>query len=246
MATFLALSPKDCEGKGWLVPHDLSHLQAHVLIPLHAGELAKAAASMPLAVVKQGAEWQLVGVCGLAEQRNLFINNGQWVGHYRPDWLSIYPFRIMSVGDKGFVVADTTSGLVVEGGGEPFFDESGQLSAAVAERVEMLKAKRGLQATTSKALEALHQAGVLTPWPENLKSSLGMAIDGLHMLDERALAQLDDEAFLKLRQAQALPVAYALNFSIHQAHLLLRLAKLHGRDAWSLRFPMAVSWIWNS
>ncbi|QJQ96035.1 hypothetical protein HIO72_12650 [Halomonas sp. PA5] len=42
-----------------------------------------------------------------------------------------------------------------------------------------------------------------------MQEQLGLSIPGLHMIDEKAMAQLDDEAFLALRKAQALPVAYA-------------------------------------
>ena len=228
MAKFLALSPKDCEGKRWKVPHDLHHLESHSLIPLHAGEIGKAAASMPVAVVREGAEWKLVGVCGLSADRNLFIKNGEWLGNYRPAWLTTYPFYVMQAAGKGFVVIDESTGLVSEAEGEPFFDQDGKLTVSVSDRVEALKAQQGLIAATQKACGALAQAKVLAPWPDGLVSSTGISIEGLHMVDEKALTQLNEEAFLALRKAQALPLAYALNFSVYQAHLLLRLAKLHG------------------
>jgi len=78
-----------------------------------------------------------------------------------------------------------------------------------------------------KALAALNTAQLIVPWPEHLLASLGMRIPGLHMVDETALAKLDDQAFLNLRSAQALPLAYALNLSLQQAHLLSRLARLN-------------------
>lgn len=224
----LALTPKDCQGKRWRVPADLAHCQYHPIIPLHAGELAKAAASLPLALVRQGAQWQVVSVCGQHTQQNLFIKDGQWLGNYQPVWLATFPFQIMIVGDKGFVTFEQESGMLTEHGGEPFFDEAGQLTPAVAQCVDVLKATLGLQTATQKALAALHEAKVITPWPEEIKQIAGITIDGLYMVAEKALAQLPDEAFLKLRAAQALPIAYALNFSIQQAHLLHRLARMQG------------------
>lgn len=227
----LVLSPKECQGKAWHPPQDLAFAQHRSLIPLHAGELAKAVAAMPLAAVKEGREWQLVGVCGLENGHNLFIRQGQWLGHHRPEWLASWPFEIVSVGDKGLVAFDRDSGLMDEGGqageerAEPFFDEQDQMSEAVASRVEALKAAYRKQQTTQKALSALASAGVLAPWPEALMSQVGLSIEGLHMIDEKALAQLDDGAFLSLRKAQALPIAYALNLSIQQTHLLVRLAR---------------------
>ncbi|MBS9402901.1 hypothetical protein KG088_04600 [Halomonas sp. TRM85114] len=41
------------------------------------------------------------------------------------------------------------------------------------------------------------------------------------------MVQLDDEAFLALRRAQALFIAYAVNLFLPQTHLLSRLARLN-------------------
>lgn len=220
------LSPRECQGKAWHPPQDLAFAQHQSLIPLHAGELAKAAASMPLAVVKDGREWRLVGVCGLESGHNLFIRQGEWLGHYRPAWLASWPFEIVSVGEKGLVAFDRDSGLLAsEGEGEPFFDAEGQMSEAVATRVEALKTAHRRQQATHRALSVLGTLGLIVPWPEQLQHSLGLTIEGLHMIDEKALAALSDDAFLTLRGAQALPIAYALNLSIQQTHLLARLAR---------------------
>ncbi|MCK0751813.1 SapC family protein [Chromohalobacter japonicus] len=47
----LVISPKECWGLTWHPPIDLSFAAETVLLPLHAGEMAKAAASMPLAAI---------------------------------------------------------------------------------------------------------------------------------------------------------------------------------------------------
>nr|WP_290693353.1 SapC family protein [Halomonas sp. UBA3074] len=227
MPTPLVLSPKECQGKTWYPPIDLSFAANQALMPLHAGELAKAAATMPLALIKENREWRLVGVCGTEPGHNLFIKDGKWLGNYRPAWLSTYPFEIVTVGEKGFVTFDRDSGLLGAEEGEPFFDEQGQMSEAVATRVEVLKTSHRKHQATQKALSALAKANVITPWPETLHSQLGLSINGLHMIDEKALSQLDDEAFLALRNAQALPIAYAVNLSLPQTHLLGRLARLN-------------------
>ncbi|XKH59390.1 SapC family protein [Halomonas sediminis] len=224
----LVLSPKECQGKTWHPPIDLGFAADKALIPLHAGELAKAAATLPLALVKENREWRLVGVCGIESGHNLFIKQGKWLGHYRPEWLSTWPFEIVVVGEKGLVTFDRNSSLLDEDdAGEPFFTTDGQMTEAVSERVEALKASHRKQQATRKALNALAKAKVITPWPDALQSQLGLSINGLHMIDEKALSQLDDETFLSLRKAQALPIAYAVNLSLPQTHLLARLARLN-------------------
>ena len=64
MPTPLVLSPKECQGKTWYPPIDLSFAANRALIPLHAGELAKVAATMPLALIKENREWRLVVLRG--------------------------------------------------------------------------------------------------------------------------------------------------------------------------------------
>nr|WP_275445765.1 MULTISPECIES: SapC family protein [unclassified Halomonas] len=223
----LAISPKKCQGLTWHPPRDLSFAAQHHLIPLHAGELAQAASTMPLALVKGEQGWQLVGVCSLEPGHNLFIKDGQWLGHYRPQWLATWPFVVVQAGEKSIVAFDRDSGLLGAEEGEPFFDAEAQPAGRAAEVIATLKANHGKQQRTQAALAALNKAGVLTPWPESLQSQLGMAIPGLHMIGERALAELDDEAFLALRKAQALPLAYAVNLSLSQTHLLTRLARVN-------------------
>ena len=227
MSSPLVLSPKECQGKAWHPPVDASFAAQQALLPLHAGELAKAAATMPLALMKEGREWRLVGVCGIETGHNLFIKDGKWLGNYRPAWLSTWPLAVVTVGEKGIVTFDRDSGLLAEeSAGEPFFDVQGQMTEAVSTRVEALKAAHLKQQATQKAIAALMKAKVIVPWPQAIKDQLGLSIDGLHMIDERALAGLDDEAFLALRKAQALPIAYAVNLSIPQTHLLARLARM--------------------
>ncbi|WNL40137.1 SapC family protein [Halomonas sp. PAMB 3232] len=228
MSNLLVLNPRECEGKTWHPPVDLDFASSHALLPLHGRELARAAASMPLALIQGAKGWQLVGVCGLAQGHNLFIREGKWLGSYRPEWLSTWPFEIVTQGDRGAVAFDRDSGLEDEhGAGEPFFDDQGEMYPAVSSRVETLKASFTRHRATQKALNALAEAEVLTPWPESLRESASISIEGLYMIDERALAELGDEAFLALRKAQALPIAYALNLSLTQTHLLARLARIN-------------------
>lgn len=231
MPNYLAISPKECHGLAWFPPQDVQFAAHNPLVSLHAGELAKAASAMPLALVKEGREWKLVGVAGLNPSHNLFIREGKWLGQYRPQSLSTWPFSVVSIGEKGVVTFDRDSGLLSESveaqGAEPFFDQEGNPQPSLQSVLDILKSHHGKHRATQKALAALNSAKLIVPWPEQFLASMGMRIKGLHMIDETALAQLDDQAFLELRGAQALPLAYALNLSLQQAHLLARLDRLN-------------------
>lgn len=231
MSNYLAIGPKECEGLAWFPPQDVRFSAHNPLIPLHAGELAKAASAMPLALVKDGREWKLVGVAGLHPSHNLFIKDGKWLGQYRPQALSTWPFSVVNIGERGVVTFDRDSGLLAEipgaQGAEPFFDHEGKPLQSLQVVLDVLKANHGKHRATQKALAALNTAQLIVPWPEHFSTSMGLQLQGLHMIDEKALAQLDDQAFLNLRSAQALPLAYALNLSLQQVHLLDRLARLN-------------------
>lgn len=231
MSHYLVISSQECQGLAWHPPRDVSFAATHPLVPLHAGELAKAAATMPLAIVQEGGEWKLVGVAGLSQDHNLFIKDGQWLGQYKPQSLITWPFTVVNIGEKGVVTMDRNSGLLAtdadEPGAEPFFNAQGLPTPALETSLSALKANHAKQRATQRALAALNTANVITPWPENLTTPMGMHINGLHMINEKALSQLDDAAFLSLRKTQALPLAYALNLSLQQSHLLTRLARLN-------------------
>ncbi|UYF98749.1 SapC family protein [Halomonas sp. GD1P12] len=228
MSNPLTLTPTECEGKAWHPPHTVDFAASTTLMPLHGRELARAAASMPLALVNLSGTWQLMGVCGLAEGHNLFVREGRWLGNYRPEWLSTWPFKVLTQGDKGYVTFERDSGLEAEAGaGEPFFDDQNQMLDEVSKRVDTLKAGFPRHQVTLKAVQALVDAKVVTPWPDSLREQAGVRLEGLCMIDERALANLSDEAFLALRAAQALPIAFALNLSLTQTHLLTRLARIN-------------------
>lgn len=235
MSDLIAVTPQECQELSWLPPEDCHFVAGRSLLPLAANEMAMAASSMPLALVKLGkpARWQLMAVCGLHTDHNLFVNaQGQWLGHYRPRVLQTWPFETLRLPgrDSSVLLFDRSSGLLRDDGvGEPFFDASGQPMPRMGEVIGHLQQQERAKAATEAALAALAAAGLLMPWPDKLLADSGMAIEGLHCVDEQALSRLDDAAFLKLRRA--LPVAYAVNLALQQVHLLVRLARLQGQGA---------------
>jgi hypothetical protein len=231
----LVIDLNECRGLMWRPPAGLEFAGHRHLIPLHAGELARAAATMPLALVKTSHEWRLMGVCGMKSGHNLFIKNGKWLGGYCPQWLSTWPFEVVEAGNRGLVTFDRDSGLLEavhdDRNAEPFFDADGQPGPALARVLKILEAYHAKQAVTKRAIAALVDAKILAPWPESILSELGINLPGLHRVDEQAMARLDDQAFLSLRKARSLPLAYALNLSLPQAHLLARLERINPSGA---------------
>ena len=233
MVQFVAVS-KDRHGtKKWQRPVNYPFAAAQASVPVASAELVRASLSVPLAFAEQTGRYTLVAVLSLVPARNMFVGpDGRWLGKYVPAWFRVYPFRFLP--QKGTTEAvlcvDEESGLVVDANlpGETFFDADGKLSPELKPVVELLgQLQRGLQAT-DLAVSALAQAGVIKPWQLKIKSAQAeQAVNGLHHVDEAALAALPDEAFLKLRVASALPIAYAQMLSEGQLSVFAQLAQLH-------------------
>ena len=73
-------------------------------------------------------------------------------------------------------------------------------------------------------MQAPAQAGLIVPWEIKIRDGdKDVPVKGFHRIDEAALNALDDAAFLKLRAAGALALAYGQLISMHQLATLSRL-----------------------
>jgi hypothetical protein len=80
---------------------------------------------------------------------------------------------------------------------------------------------------TGRAVAALAGAEALAPWPLEVETAEGRkAVAGLFRVDEARLNALDADAFLALRAAGALPLAYAQLLSMGQLSVFQTLAQL--------------------
>lgn len=227
-AHYQPLNANKADAFYWIPPTDVEHVAGQPLLPLHAGELAMAATTMPVALAQIDGQWNLVAVAGLQPQHNLFVQNGNWIGRYQPACIATYDFDMQVVSELMLLRFNTAGKLSANAGAvgaEPMYDANKQLSPKVAAIRQQLIKNTPLYTHTQKAAQALADAGVLTPWPEKLSNQVGMKLQGLYHVNEATLARLSDESFLKLRQAKALGIAYAVNLSLFQSHLLVRLNK---------------------
>lgn len=227
-ANYQPLNKKTPTPFHWIPPTDLTYIAGQPLLPLHAGEVGLAASTMPLAITKIDDHWQLVAVAGLQPQHNLFVHEGKWLGRYQPRCVSTYDFDLQTVGKLSFLRFNLNGKLAASAdsvGAQPMMDEQGQLSEAVEKIQEQLLKDAPLYALTQKAVHALADANVLMPYPDVGAAHGRDGGSELFAINEKALAELDDDAFLALRHAHALGIAYSVNLSLQQAHLLKRLEK---------------------
>lgn len=112
------------------------------------------------------------------------------------------------------------------GGGEIFFDAEGRLAASVQKALEFLSLIEESRAVTQQACTALEKHGLIVPWTITLQTETGIRkAEGLFRVDEVTMNALPAEAFLEIRQAGALPIAYAQLLSMQHLQYLADLAR---------------------
>jgi hypothetical protein len=228
MAKMTPISRKTHENMFWQRYTSYQFAQKETLAVLVAAEISRAVHAMPLAFVKQQDTFFLVGILSTIPGQNQFVTpEGRWIGSYVPSCFRSYPFSMarMRENDGMVLCVDEDSGLISESQGEPFFDAEGELARPVKEILNFLTQIQKNRQVTDRSVAALADAGLMKPWA--VKESTGDSqtiFKGLYQVDEAGMNQLDDDTFLKLRNALSLPVAYAQLLSMGLAGRLARMA----------------------
>jgi hypothetical protein len=235
MAELAAITTERHAKKVWKHVTDYAFVAEDAGIPLVGAELGKAALAMPIGLIKIDAGYQLVAITSLQPGTNLYVApDGKWLGGYIPAALRGYPFQLAQQEGSGeFILCiNESSGLVVEDvdDGNAFFDDQDQPTQGIKDILNFLIKIKANRDVTQGAVNALADAGLITPWQINLKQGEKVVpVKGLYSVDEAALNKLDDEDFLAVRKAGGLAIAYAQLFSMNQLAVLESLGELRGQ-----------------
>ena len=223
--------------QGWRRPTGLVLARQEAFAPLVLAELAPALPQYPLALARlPDGNYCLGAVLGLPAGQNLWMDDSaRWRGGYVPSCYRGHPFALQRLPGEDARVAlcfDLDSGLYCEApeaarGELRFFDDDGQPQAVTQQMLQFLQTRLTAQAQTQAAVNALAQADLLIPWTWTATLPLppgAQPLQGLYRVDESRLNQLDAAGLLALRQAQALPVAYAQMFSMPRLAVLQKMA----------------------
>lgn len=239
--TIQALS-RDLHGaKRWKPSPNLHFAAKSNAVGLLADEIPRAAMVLPLAFLKRGDNsYAPSAVLGLSPGENLLLDKDhKWVGRYTPASLRAYPFVLARPsGDekdqgKRVLCVQTQNDVIVDGpDGTPLFGEDGKPSPEVDKLLKFLLEMEQSRGKTDRAVAALVEAGVVVPWKLSLQDGdRKLALEGLFHVDEKALNELPDEAFLKLRKAGAIALAHLMLLSEQNLPALVELARLRRRSA---------------
>ena len=234
MSQLTAITPQVFANKAWKRCTSYAFAAQATILPVMVNELVKLVPAVPLGFVQTEGGFQLVAITALQPGTNLFVApDGRWLSAYVPATLRGYPFRLVKPKDltDSILCFHESSDLLVDAGmGEPFFDEAGQPSKAVQDVMKFLLQVERNRGVTQAAVDALNAAGLIRPWPLNMKQGEQIVpVKGLYRIDEAALNSLDNEAFLPLRHSGALPVAYAQLMSMNQLIMLEQLAQIQAK-----------------
>lgn len=202
-------------------------------IPLGLGEVV-AAAETPV-VISAGEVPVPVAVLGIRAGENLLVEeqDGGWrPGYYVPAWMRCYPFILLPASDapeKLVLALEKDSPLLVDGGGEPLF-EDGKPAEALQQALRFAAAMRATLQDSVAFGRALRDAGLLRPQEAQLDFRAGgkMRVDGFLTVDPAKLDALPDATFLDWRKRGWIAPLYAMLHSTPRWGRLLDMAAERG------------------
>lgn len=206
----------------------------HTHARLAAHEMPLVLGSQPMAFVRRDDAYVPVAVQSLHADRNLYVGpDGHWVAGHVPDVYRMHPFALgRGEGEQLVLYVDDESELLSETEGELLFEPDGGHTPVLQAIVELLRRFAAQEQITAAACAALARHHLIVPWELRVQSGpegRTEIVQGLYRIDEQALNALSDEAFLELRHASALPVAWCQMLSMNQISVLQALAVQRSR-----------------
>ena len=234
-----AITREQFAAKAWRRYTSYAFAAQSYILPVVASELAKLVPAMPMGFVRTGEAFQLMAITSLQPGGNCFVaQDGTWLADYIPAAVRAYPFQLVKSQDRedSILCYDESSGLLVEAGqGEAFFDADGP-SLAIKAILNFLAETEQSRVVTQRLVDALQAADLIQPWPLNLQQGdTTVPVEGLYRIDEAGLNTITDDAFLALRKAGALALAYAQLLSTNQLAMLSKAAEIQARISGQLQ-----------
>ena len=232
MVKFVAVNREAHAQKVWRRLANYQFAAKEPVAPIVLTEVVHVGAWMPIVFIEQAGRYVLMAMMSPMPGHNLFVGpDGEWLGGYAPSSLRSYPFRLVrhEGSEQMTLYIDQDSGVIrdADEAGEPFFAADGKPSPSISATMDFLLKIEANRVATDLATASLAAAGVIEPWPLEVEvNGNKTAAKGLHRINEAALNELDDEAFLKLRKTSALRLAEAQIVSLGQLARFAQLMRL--------------------
>ena len=182
-------------------------------IVLAASEFAEAAMHYPIVFGRIENQLRAFAVTGHTNGENLFIDKkNQWrVDTYIPAYVRRYPFVLIESEDKKTMSlgADIDSEMLKGSGGQAIYDD-GQPSQTAQRALDFCVSYHRELKSSETVFKQIDESGILIDRSAEvtLQDDKKVSITGFSIVDEGALAKLDDEQFIALRKSGALTILY--------------------------------------
>ncbi|MBW8184431.1 SapC family protein [Shewanella nanhaiensis] len=208
---------------------DFSRFAAQSLIPVVVQEFAVLATEFPIVFVKNAENGQFtpIAMMGIKNNVNLYCQTKNWEASVTPIGFSKAPLSLMQTSkesDEVMVFIDEDSKLVTSGEGNKLFDDSGEQTEYLKKRSNALLDLASFTQQTAAITQYFAELNLLAPKQLTVKlnsDSPEVNIDGVYIIDEQILNELNDEAFLTLKSKGLMPLIYAHLTSLHQIGRLI-------------------------
>ncbi|OCW58247.1 hypothetical protein AWJ14_21360 [Hoeflea olei] len=233
-----AITPERHGGKALALSGDLSFAAKAHVIPLMAAEMPAAMRSYP--IVFSGPDFMPMVVTGIRKDENLFVDGeGRWAEpHYVPAYVRRYPF-ILAGGDTderlALCIENDPARLVDAGSNgeaKPLFVRQSDGALGKGEVIDsalsFCEQYQGMFVKTRQIMKVITDSGLLAERTSKISLNDGESfnITGFHLVDEAKLNAMSDEAYLKLRKADALATIYCHLASMNSWTSILHQASL--------------------
>lgn len=219
MTHFIPLDKQAHADFGWQPPADYSVFRQQLVAPVAYTEIAMLTGQFILGFIRTNEQFRCIVVLAVEPDRNLYIHpeTGQWIGHYVPQHFRARPFTLghrpetpdqplLCIDERALIpLAKQPPHRLFHGAGK-----EAELTPDAAHILDFLHQRIKAQLATDQATGALADAELIQPWTLRIPSDDGeKSVGGLYRVDETRLQQLPDERYLQLRNAGAIPLAYA-------------------------------------
>ena len=193
-------------------------------VPLLASEFFEAAREYPIVFARGEAGPVPAALLGLRESENLYVDAaGKWDARYVPAFVRRYPF-VPGKGAQGelLVCIDEASQCFGTKEGEPLFVE-GKPSAQLDHAMKFLSEFHQAAATTELLGRRLQELGLLRQADSvaQLKDGSQFRLNGLNVVDEAKLRELERDSVQDLFEKGFLAVIYAHLMSLGNLGVLV-------------------------
>ncbi|MCE9678021.1 SapC family protein [Shewanella sp. AS1] len=208
-----------------LTAPDYSHVAEQHILPISLHEFAAAASDSPVVFVKNSntGEFQPVVILGLMPGQNIKQHEGKWLGRYIPNILKDYPLTVVlnpDEQDKVWIGIREENPQVSSTDGEPLFDGVEETPFLTQRKEALIKHFEEDQQTKAVMRYFADNELFISQTLNVSVKGEPRSINGLYLIDEDKLNQLDDEAFLGLRKRGLLGPIYSHLTSLHQINRL--------------------------